>query len=128
MDEKNQKQPPVRPERSETPVSQVRYVLCYERHSSYLSTDGKKLKQPPVSPEISVTSVSRVRYILWYEWHSSYRRTTEKIKNSHPQVQPVGQKPRTLDTKTNQELEPARLPRRAYAHVCGHPSGWARGS
>ena len=68
----------------------------------------KKIKkQPPVTPETPVTSVSRVRYVLWYELHSSYLKTTEKMKNSHPQVQqvrPVGQEPRTLDTMIRQEL------------------------
>jgi hypothetical protein len=62
--QKIKKQPPVMSERSEIPVSQVRYVLVYERHSSYRSADGKKLKQPPVSPKMSVTSVSRVRSVL----------------------------------------------------------------
>jgi hypothetical protein len=90
---KIKKKPPVTPERSETPVSQIRYVLCYERHSSYRSTNGKKLKQTPVTPEMSVTSVSRVRYVLWYEHYSSYRRTTEKMKNSHPQAPHVPQVP-----------------------------------
>ncbi|MGB8658622.1 MAG: hypothetical protein WCE90_12700 [Candidatus Zixiibacteriota bacterium] len=84
---KIKKQPPVTPERSETPVSQIRYVLLYEQQSSYFSRNGKKLRQPPVTPEMSVTSVSRVRYVLWFECYSSCSRTTEKMKNSRPQVQ-----------------------------------------
>ena len=95
---KIKKQPPVRPE---TPVSQVRYVLWYERYSSYCITDGKRLKQPPVTPEMSVTPVLRVRSVLWYERYSFYCRTNEKMKNSHPhvqQVQPAGQAPRAPDT------------------------------
>ena len=59
---KIKKQPPVRPERSETPVSQICYVLCYERHSSYRRTTEKNLKQSPVMPETPVTPVSQVRY------------------------------------------------------------------
>jgi hypothetical protein len=40
---KIEKQPPVMPERSETPVSQVRYALWYEQHSSCRRTTGEKL-------------------------------------------------------------------------------------
>jgi len=56
---KIEKQPPVKPERSETPVSQVHYVLWYERHSSYRRTTEKNLKQSPVRP---VTPVSQISY------------------------------------------------------------------
>jgi len=86
---KIKKQPPVRPERSETPVSQVCYVLLYVRLSSYFSTDEKKLKQPPVSPEMSVTSVSRVRYVLCMNCMVHIAGQLKKMKNSHPQVQHV---------------------------------------
>jgi hypothetical protein len=59
---KIEKQPPVKPERSETPVSQVHYVLWYERHSSYRRTTEKNLKQSPVSPVTPVTPVLQVSY------------------------------------------------------------------
>ena len=55
---KIENQPPVTPERSETPISQIRYVLLYERHSSYLRTAEKNQKQTilmPVRAEIPVS-------------------------------------------------------------------------
>jgi hypothetical protein len=44
---KIKKQPSVRSETPETPVSQVRYILLYERHSSYHTATGKKFKTTP---------------------------------------------------------------------------------
>jgi hypothetical protein len=88
---KIKKQTSVRSERSETPVSQVRYVLCYERYSSYRRTAEKNLKQPPVTSERPVSPVSQLRYVPLYERHGSYCRTFEKMKNSHPHVSQVPQ-------------------------------------
>ena len=85
---KIKKQPPVTPERSETPVSPVCYVLWYERYSSYCSKNGKKLKQSPVTPERSETPVSQVRSSFFMNCivHTAGRL---RIKNSHPHVSQV---------------------------------------
>jgi len=53
---KIKKQPSVRSETPETPVSQVRYILLYERDSSNQMTTGKKLKT-------TTSMVSKVRNI-----------------------------------------------------------------
>jgi hypothetical protein len=85
---KIKKQPPVTSERSVTPVLRARYVLLYERHSSYHRMAEKKLKQSPVRPVTSVTSASQIRYVPLHERHSSYRRMAEKKLKQSP-VRPV---------------------------------------
>jgi hypothetical protein len=59
---KIKKQPSVTPVRSVTPVLRARYVLLYERHSSYRRTTEKNLKQSPVRPVTPVIPVSQVSY------------------------------------------------------------------
>ena len=77
---KIKKQTSVTPVRSVTPILRVRYVLLYERHSSYRRMAGKKLKQSPVR---SVTPVSQIRYVFWMV-HIAGHLKNEKQPSANP--------------------------------------------
>jgi len=63
-------------------------MSLYMNGIAHTAGQMKKIKkQTSVTPVRSVTPVSQVRSVLLYERYNSYCRTSEKMKNSHPQVQ-----------------------------------------